>query len=299
MGDAGVTEARVTTEARRSHGGLGRGLASLIPTAANAPTQDIDIDRIAVNPWQPRRRFDDEHLRSLASSIAQHGVLQPVVLTESDSGYQLIAGERRLRASVMAGKRTIPAVIRTADEQSRLSLALVENLQRADLNPLDEARAFRQLIDEFGLTQEQVAHRVGRSRAAIANTLRLLSVAQAVQDAVSAGSISEGHARAIAGLADHADQEQTLDIVQRKALSVRQTESLVRSGQQPTRRRATPQSSGADDDPDIERMTSRLRDVLGTRVTLAPGKRGGRIIITWFEPDDLMRLYDHLAGGDR
>ncbi len=155
-------------------------------------------------------------------------MLQPVLLTQVDGGYQLIAGERRLRASVMAGKHTIPAVVRTADELSQLSLALVENIQRADLNALDEARAFRQLMDDFGLTQEQVAQRIGRSRAAVANTLRLLSVARAIQDAVRGGRITEGHARALAGLADHQQQERALAIVERKGLSVRQTEHLVK-----------------------------------------------------------------------
>ncbi len=218
----------MTTDTRRTQGGLGRGLASLIPTTGETPAREVEISRIRANPWQPRGDFDDEQLQTLAASIALHGVLQPVLLTPVDGGFQLIAGERRLRASVIAGKQTIPAVVRTADEQAQLALALVENLQRADLNALDEARAFRQLMDEFGLTQEQVAQRIGRSRAAIANTLRLLSVAQAIQDAVRAGRISEGHARALAGLTDHEQQQRLLELVERKGLSVRQTEQLVK-----------------------------------------------------------------------
>jgi ParB family transcriptional regulator, chromosome partitioning protein len=288
----------MTTETRRTQGGLGRGLASLIPSAPDGSAREIEIDRIRVNPWQPRGHFEDDQLQTLAASISQHGVLQPVLLTQVDDGYQLIAGERRLRASVLAGKRTIPAVVRTADEQSQLSLALVENLQRADLNALDEARAFRQLMDEFGLTQEQVAQRVGRSRASIANTIRLLSVAQAVQDAVRVGSISEGHARALAGLDGHDQQQRALEVVQRKGLSVRQTERLVKD-ELAARVAAAPATISVDEDADLEQMASRLRDALGTRVTLAPGKRGGRIIITWFEADDLMRLIERLAGGDR
>jgi len=288
----------MTTETRRTQGGLGRGLASLIPSAPEGAAREIEIDRIRVNPWQPRGHFEDDQLQTLASSITQHGVLQPILLTPVDDGYQLIAGERRLRASVLAGKRTIPAIVRTADEQQQLSLALVENLQRADLNALDAARAFRQLIDEFGLTQEQVAQRVGRSRAAIANTIRLLSVAQAVQDAVRAGYISEGHARALASLDDHDQQQRALEVVQRKGLSVRQTERLVKDGLA-AREPATPANINADEDADLEQMASRLRDALGTRVSLSPGKHGGRIIITWFEADDLMRLIERLAGGDR
>ncbi len=288
----------MTTDTRRSQGGLGRGLASLIPTGVPATAREIEISRIRVNPWQPRLAFEDDQLQGLAASIALHGVLQPVVLIEVEDGYQLIAGERRLRASVIAGKLTIPAVVRTADEQSQLSLALVENLQRADLNALDEARAFRQLIDEFGLTQEQVAQRIGRSRAAIANTLRLLSVAQAVQDAVRAGTISEGHARALAGLDDHEQQTRALELIQRKGLSVRQTERLVKETHGPAPM-TPPTEADPEEDPDLEQMAARLRDVLGTRVTLTPGKRGGRITITWFEADDLLRLYERLAGGER
>ena len=293
MGDTGMT-----TETRRTQGGLGRGLASLIPTTGETPAREVEIARIRINPRQPRGDFDTDQLQALAASIAIHGVLQPVLLTQVDGGFQLIAGERRLRASVMAGKHTIPAVVRTADEQSQLSLALVENLQRADLNALDEARAFRQLMDEFGLTQEQVAQRIGRSRAAIANTMRLLSVVQAIQDAVRAGRISEGHARALASLTDHQEQQRTLALVERRSLSVRQTEQLVKE-QLAVRATAPPVVASVDGDPDLEHMTAILREALGTRVTLAPGKRGGRIIITWFEADDLMRLCERLAGGDR
>jgi len=292
MGDPGVT-----TDTRRTQGGLGRGLASLIPTTGETPAREIEIARIQVNPWQPRGQFEDDQLQALAASITLHGVLQPVLLTQVDGGYQLIAGERRLRASVMAGRHTIPAVVRTVDELSQLSLALVENIQRADLNALDEARAFRQLMDDFGLTQEQVAQRIGRSRAAIANTLRLLTVARAIQEAVRGGRISEGHARALAGLTDHQQQERALEVVERKGLSVRQTEHLVKD--ELTAGKTAVPVTASPSDPDLEHMTARLRDALGTRVSLAPGKRGGRIIITWFEADDLMRLFERLAGGDR
>ena len=225
----------VTTDTRRPRAGLGRGLASLIPVGpsasappADAPVREVPIERILVNPYQPRGTFHEADLEALAQSIATHGVLQPVLLTETPEGLRLIAGERRLRASRLAGRTTIPAVIRSADEQQQLAFALVENLQRSDLNALDEAKAFRRLIDEFGLTQEQVAQQVGRTRAAVSNTLRLLSVAPALQDALRAGRITEGHARALAGLADHADQERLLALVEQRGLSVRQTEQLVR-----------------------------------------------------------------------
>ncbi len=295
----------MTTDTRRPRAGLGRGLASLIPVgpatsdaSADAPIREVAIEHILVNPYQPRATFDDADLEALTQSIAIHGVLQPVLLTETPDGLRLIAGERRLRASKRAGRSTIPAVIRSTDHQQQLALALVENLQRADLNALDEAQAFRRLIDEFGLTQEQVAHQIGRTRAAVSNTLRLLAVAPGVQDALRAGRITEGHARALAGMPDHADQVRLLDLVERRGLSVRQTELLVR--QQPRPDVATQAARPArEGDPDLEHMTTRLRETLGTKVVLTPGRKGGRIIIDWYESDDLMRLYERLAGDDR
>jgi ParB family chromosome partitioning protein len=295
----------VTTDIRRPRAGLGRGLASLIPVGpslpeapVDAPVREVPIERIVVNPYQPRATCDADDIEALAQSIATHGVLQPVLLTETPEGWRLIAGERRLRASVRAGLTTIPAVIRSADEQDQLALALVENLQRSALNALDEAAAFRRLMDEFGLTQEQVAQQVGRTRAAVSNTLRLLAVAPELQDALRAGRISEGHARALAGMPDHAEQVRLLALVEQRGLSVRQTEQLVR--QRPrtdaSTSRVSPARAG---DPDLEHMTARLRETLGTKVVLTPGRKGGRIIIDWYESDDLLRLYERLAGVDR
>jgi ParB family chromosome partitioning protein len=295
----------VTTDIRRPRAGLGRGLASLIPVGpslpeapVDAPVREVPIERIAVNPYQPRATFDAHDIEALAQSIATHGVLQPVLLTETPEGWRLIAGERRLRASVRAGLTTIPAVIRSADEQDQLALALVENLQRSDLNALDEAAAFRRLMDEFGLTQEHVAQQVGRTRAAVSNTLRLLGVAPELQDALRAGRISEGHARALAGLPDHAEQVRLLALVEQRGLSVRQTEQLVRQQARTdaSTSRVSPARAG---DPDLEHMTARLRETLGTKVVLTPGRKGGRIIIDWYESDDLLRLYERLAGVDR
>ena len=295
----------VTTDIRRPRAGLGRGLASLIPVGpslpeapVDAPVREVPIERIVVNPYQPRATFDAHDIEALAQSIATHGVLQPVLLTETPEGWRLIAGERRLRASVRAGLTTIPAVIRSADEQDQLALALVENLQRSDLNALDEAAAFRRLMDEFGLTQEQVAQQVGRTRAAVSNTLRLLGVAPELQDALRAGRISEGHARALAGLPDHAEQVRLLALVEQRGLSVRQTEQLVRQQARTDAitSRVSPARAG---DPDLEHMTARLRENLGTKVVLTPGRKGGRIIIDWYESDDLLRLYERLAGVDR
>jgi ParB family chromosome partitioning protein len=290
----------MTLNDRRATGGLGRGLAALIPSMAeDERPREIAIRDVVGNPYQPRRSFDTDALAELAASISEHGLLQPILVTTTQDGYQLIAGERRLRAAQLAGLDRIPAVVRTADRQQQLALALVENLQRADLNAMDEARAFRQLIDEFGLTQEQVAGRVGRSRPAIANTLRLLDASPAVQRAVEEGRVSEGHARAIGGLPNSEDQERLLTIVEARQLSVRDTERLVRELRQQGGQNEPVTRSAPATDPDVERMETALRDALGTKVSLQPGARGGRITITYYDADDLARLYERLAGGVR
>lgn len=282
----------------RKSSGLGRGLASLIPTAPSgvSSTREVPVSSVAPNPEQPRRSFDPDELATLAESIAAHGLLQPIVVVESATGYRLIAGERRLRAVRSLKHETIPAVVRTANEQEQLELALVENIQRSDLNALDEARAYRHLIDEFGLTQERVAERVGRSRPTVANTLRILDTAPAVQEAVADGSISGGHARALASLESTSQQEVVLASVIARALSVRQTESLV----------TTSREEGAPGakrervvDPDVQNMEAQMREALGTKVTIASGRKGGRITITWYDDEDLGRLVDRLAAGDR
>jgi ParB family chromosome partitioning protein len=274
--------------------GLGRGLAALIPQRSTAAAAtDIPIARIRANPWQPRRRVDEEALRGLADSIAEHGVLQPVLVTELLDGYQLVAGERRLRAAQMAGLDRIPAVVRQLVDREQLELALVENVQRADLGPIEEANAYRQLIDEFGLTQEEVARRVGRARSTIANTLRLLELAPTVQEAVGDGSLSEGHARALIGLAPEL-QARLLDSIVGQALSVRQTEELVRRLREP---KPTPLDRARAADPDLERVEEDLRRSLGTKVSLARTRRGGRIVIEYYGDEELGRLYERLIGG--
>jgi ParB family chromosome partitioning protein len=255
------------------------------------------VESIRPNPEQPRRSFDQAELARLADSIATHGILQPVIVVQQGDGYVLIAGERRWRAVAQLGHPTVPAIVRTANEQDQLELALVENIQRSDLNALEEAHAYRHLIDEFGLTQERVAERVGRSRPTIANTLRILETAPSVQQAVADGDISGGHARALASLESHAKQEVMLATVVARALSVRQTESLVQASRdgmppgQPVRENAS--------DPDMQHMESQLREALGTKVTIASGRRGGRITISWYDDEDLGRLVDRLCAEDR
>ena len=283
----------------RKSSGLGRGLASLIPSAPAgvSGSREVSVSSIQPNPEQPRRSFDPEELQALADSIAAHGVLQPVVVVEDGEGFVLIAGERRLRAVTHLGYQTIPAVVRTANEQERLELALVENIQRSDLNALDEARAYRHLIDDFGLTQERVAERVGRSRPAVANTLRILETSRLVQTAVADGTISGGHAKALAGLDDHTRQDVLLASVVARSLSVRQTESLVAASREEAP--GTTKARAREADPDIQHMEAQMREALGTKVSIASGRKGGRITITWYDDEDLGRLVDRLAMVDR
>jgi ParB family transcriptional regulator, chromosome partitioning protein len=275
--------------------GLGRGLAALIPqrTADGAPTE-IPLARIRPNPLQPRRRFNEADLEALAASIAEHGVLLPILVTQTLDGYQLVAGERRFRAAQLAGLERIPVVIRQVADRDQLELALVENLQREDLNPLEEAHAFRQLIDEFGLTQEEVAARVGRARSTVANTLRLLGLDQRVQGLVVDGRLSEGQARAIGGLPTE-QQARVADIVVERELSTRETEELVRRLREP--RPETASAVARPRDADVERVEEDLRRSLGTKVTLARSRKGGRIIIEYYSDEELGQLYDRLIGG--
>jgi ParB family chromosome partitioning protein len=278
--------------------GLGRGLAALIPqrSPTGGGTIDVPIDRIRDNPRQPRLRMADDALETLAASIRQHGVIQPILVTETIDGYQLVAGERRVRAARMAGLERVPAVVRQLADRDQLELALVENLQREDLDPIEAARAYRQLIDEFSFTQEELGSRVGRARSTVANTLRLLDLHPAVQAAVAAGQVTEGHARAIGGLPTEA-QARVLEPVVERDLSVRQTEELVRRIREPK-----PAPSGAEAaaatqrDGDLERVEEDLRRALGTKVSLARSRRGGRIVIEYYSDEELTRLYDRLVG---
>jgi ParB family transcriptional regulator, chromosome partitioning protein len=284
----------VTARANRQQA-LGRGLAALIPQRAN-PTGSVEIPiaRISPNPRQPRQRIGQEELEALAASIVAHGVLQPILVIETVDGYQLVAGERRLRASQLAGLDRIPAIIRQLADRDQLELALVENLQREDLGPLEEAHAFRSLVDDFGLSQEDIATRVGRARSTVANTLRLLDLDDRVQAALVGGSISEGHARALGGLTSD-QQARVVTTVVDQQLSVRQTEELVRRLREP--RRVAIDAPARRLEPELERVEEELRRSLGTKVTLARSRRGGRIVIEYYSDEELAQLYDRLIGG--
>ena len=222
-------------------------------------------------------------------------MLQPILVTETIDGYQLVAGERRLRAAQAAGLDRIPAVVRQLADREQLELALVENLQREDLDPLETADAYRQLIEEFGFSQEDLAVRVGRARSTVANTLRLLDLAPEVQAAVADGRLTEGHGRALGGLATEL-QDRVLDSVIGQELSVRQTEELVRRLREPKPQPAEAAAS-RHADPDLERVEEDLRRALGTKVSLARSRRGGRIVIEYYSDEELGRLYERLTGG--
>ena len=286
----------MTFKPDRAAPALGRGLDALIPQRPTPATAIVEVAlaRIQPNPFQPRRHIDETELDELAASIREHGVLQPVLVTGTIDGYQLIAGERRVRAARLAGLDRIPAVVRQLADRDQLEVALVENVQRADLDPIDEALAYRQLIDEFGLTQELVADRVGKARATVANTLRLLDLHPDVQSAIADGRLTEGHGRALGGLPPD-NQPHVLGTVLAQRLSVRQTEELVRRLREPRPPHQTPARTLLD--PDLERVEEELRQRLGTKVSLTRSRRGGRIVIEYYSDEELGRLYERLIGG--
>jgi ParB family chromosome partitioning protein len=275
--------------------GLGKGLSALIPTpvpeSEGGAVQEIGVDEIRPNSLQPRQVFADDKLAEMAESIRAHGILQPVVVRSIVGGYELVAGERRWRAAQMAGVATIPAVVRELSEAEMVEIALIENIQREDLNPLEEAEAFRVLISEYGLTQEQLSQRVGKSRSHIANLMRLLNLSPQVQEYVSRGTISMGHARALLALAKPEAQIAACEEILNKGLSVRQTEELLRRPvrQTPIRKRAAP-------DPWLRDLEANLEQTLSTKVRIRTSGEGGRIEIEYFSADELERLIELLQG---
>lgn len=277
--------------------GLGRGLDALLPVGdqGGSPTGgfSIAVEQISANPRQPRSRFDPIELAELAESIRQHGVLAPLIVTEDTPGmYTLIAGERRLLAARQAGLSHVPAFVRQATDQERLELALIENVQRADLSPLEAAEAYRQLAEEFNLSHEAIAERVGKSRVSVTNTLRLLKLPPALRQALAAGQISEGHARALLALPAAAAMEAALQTVLKLELNVRQTEDLVRrlTGEKPAPAPKRPPA------PEIVALEERLRQRLGTRVRLSRHGRGGTLTIHFYSDEELSNLIDQIAG---
>jgi ParB family chromosome partitioning protein len=277
-------------------GGLGRGLGALIPRGGGM--QEIDVERIAPSPQQPRQQVDQEQLNELAESLREHGVLQPLVVARAgDGGYVLVAGERRWRAARLAGLKTVPAVVKEASPRERLEWALVENLQRQDLGPLEAAAAYQQLVQEHGLTQEQVAQRVGKSRVAVANTLRLLSLPPAAVQALAAGKMSEGHARAILSCPGAEAQDTLLRAILQQGLTVRQAEEWSRRLTEASQPR--PASTPRRLDPDLAAVEQRFREALGTKVSLQRGRKGGKLVVYFFSDEELQGLYQAICGDER
>lgn len=282
---------------------LGRGLAALIPsgpkTASSVDT--VDIDLIVSNPLQPRINFDEDALRELAASIVEHGVLQPLVVTKADSGlgpatYQLIAGERRLQAARRAGLTRVPVVIREATDAQMLEIALVENIQRKDLNPIEEAVAFKRLSEDFSLTQEQIARRVGRSRVAVANTVRLLSLEDDIRASLASGQISEGHARALLAIDGRGTRLNAWRKIVADALTVRQVEEIakaLKAASSPARKDGRAKRRI---DPHTRAIEDELRTALSARVSLVRGRTGGRIVISFHSDTELDEILARVRG---
>lgn len=317
-------------------GGLGRGLNALFPTetpeqaeaeAAVQPTAgeasrqqtastheapqtgflSVPVSNISPNPHQPRGSFNEENLEELTVSIREHGVLQPLVVMQSDkigqaSRYNLIAGERRWRAAMLAGLDEVPVVVKEASSREMLELALVENLQRADLNPVEEASAYRSLVDDFGMKQDEVADRVGKSRTAVNNSLRLLNLPPPILEALAAGNISAGHARALLQMPDVEAQLITAERIISQGLSVRQVEALARrlaEAVEAADEQDDTQDGQSDDlyDP-IRDLEEQFRSALGTKVQLSKSRRGGRLVIYFYSDEELDRIYGTIIGDE-
>lgn len=308
---------------QKRRGGLGRGLGSLIPQEEATPqspeagateetspqpagkgpergVQTVAVDRIVPNPHQPRQKIAPEELEELAGSIREHGVLQPILVARAEGDrYTLVAGERRWRAAMRAGLEKVPVLVKEATSRDMLELALVENLQRADLNPLEEAQAYNSLVEEFGLKQEEVAARVGKSRVAVTNSLRLLRLPRPVLDALGSGDITEGHARAMLAVPGEKEQLWLLQKIVSEGLNVRQVEALARrlaeQAEDPTSQEET-QVPGLYNE--LRNLEDRFREVLGTRVQLSRSSRGGKLVIYFYSNEELDRIYGTIVGNE-
>ena len=263
---------------------------------------ELELDRISVNPYQPRESVDEGKLQELVESVRMHGVLQPIVVRSKGGGYELVAGERRLRAATAAGLKTIPAVVRVLTDEQSLEVALIENLQREDINPMDAAVAYRRLLEDFGLTQEDIAFGLSKSRPAIANTLRLLQLPEEIREHVKSGRISEGHARAILSVDGESRQLELCRKIILAGLSVREAERLAKQWSGKTGSSGGPADVSREtpsyrDDPNVADIEARLREIFGTKVTLAKYQDRGRIVIEFYSEDELDRLIQLITGG--
>jgi ParB family transcriptional regulator, chromosome partitioning protein len=267
--------------------GLGKGLSALIASAEteDSGVRELRINEIEPNSGQPRKHFNDEKLAQLAESIKQHGVVQPLIVQKDGNTYKIVAGERRWRASRLAGLQNVPVIIRELSNKQVMEIALIENLQREDLNPIEEAEAYERLMEEFGMTQEEISATVGKSRPAIANSVRLLSLQDKIKNMVISGEISSGHARTILSLEDREIQLKAVEEVVKKELNVRETELLVK---RLTTKKAGKKSKAAD----IEYLAleERFREIFGTKVKIINNKKTGKILIEYYSIDELDRI---------
>lgn len=279
--------------------GLGRGLGALLPEVGPVEKEhegvvELDIQSVRPNPGQPRKEFDSERLDELAASITEHGIVQPIVVRKKDDGYEIVAGERRWRGAQRAGLAKIPALVRELTESEAMEIALIENLQRADLNPLEEAEAYKVLQESFRLTQEELAKRLGKSRSQIANTLRLLQLSAPVRTEVREGRLSMGHAKVLLGVEDEALQAELARRTVVQGLSVRELESLVQASTQ-----ERPKPKRAETNPEVRRVESQLREFFGTPVAVRLSGEKGRIEITFFGDEGLNRILDALKMAEQ
>ncbi|MEA4846792.1 MAG: ParB/RepB/Spo0J family partition protein [Clostridiaceae bacterium] len=273
--------------------GLGKGLGALIPEGEETDRNsiiEIKITDIEANDKQPRKAFDDETLGDLSESIKEHGVVQPIIVRKLGSGYQIIAGERRWRASRLAGKKTIPAIVKDCSNLEVMELALIENLQREDLNSIEEATAYKSLIEEYNMTQEEISKKIGKSRPSIANSLRLLQLPQEIKNMISEGKISQGHARALLAIAGEKKQLDMAEKIIAQQLNVRQIEKLAKETKHINKKEVLPDKYQIE----INQLEERLKAALGTKVTIRHRNNKGRIEIEYYSNDELDRLLDLL-----
>lgn len=285
-------------------GGLGKGLHALIPqdvlddedSASSVVT--LPLESVEPNPEQPRKQFDEQALQELADSIRKHGVIQPIIVERINEKYRIVAGERRWRASKLAGLREIPALVREYGREKRLEIALIENIQREDLNPIDEAEAYRQIIEITNITQDELAERVGKSRPAVANALRLLNLPEFAKESLRNGSITAGHARAVLSVLENAKREELLKKIINEGLSVREAEQLASSMNtaRTVKSGSAAQKKIAQEDADLEHIRQVLIEKLGTRVTIKGSQKKGVISFEYYSLEDLNRLYALLCG---
>ncbi len=276
---------------------LGKGLGALIPDLSTLDDKEkkalgiteIELDRIVPNEFQPRKVFDDEKLKELAASIREQGVIQPVIVHRAGSGYELIAGERRWRASRLAGLKTSPALVKEATKRDLLEMALIENIQREDLNALEAAEAYKRLQDEFKLTQEDLAKRVGKERSTVTNFLRLLHLPKEIKQELAAGTLSMGHAKALLSLERSRDQVQAAVLIVKKGLSVREAEILASRLKNPPKEKKIRHST------ELKSLEERLKKSLGTKVSISSKSKGGRIVIEYYSAEELDRILEKLA----